>query len=78
MKNNGPPSEEDVEEALEEVERVMGLTEEEPAFSIECPGCDATVDVWDRDALPMDYECYTCAANFEVRGPEEVVRVEGW
>ncbi len=33
---------------------------------MECPGCGADVEVYDEDALPMGYECFRCAALYEV------------
>ena len=69
-------SEDDIKESLDEAKRVFELTDEEPAFIEECPGCSAEVPVWDPGILPTGYECYPCGANYTIkeRGVVEIDR----
>lgn len=62
-------SEEAIRDALEEARRQFGLTADEPEFVVDCPGCGHPVRVWDEADVPMGYECYDCAANYEVNYP---------
>lgn len=78
MADDGPATEADVREALDEAERRMGMTDDEPDFRVTCPGCGAAIEVWDEDDLPMGYECFQCAANYSVEGEDEVVLIDRW
>ena len=70
-------SEDACEQRLNEALRAFGLTDDEPAIHVECPGCSGEVEVYDEDALPMGYECFRCAALYEVvRGDDGDVKVE--
>lgn len=65
----------EVREALEAAERAFGLTDEPPAFSLSCPGCDGRVDVQDASSLPMSYECFRCAAVYEIESIDDDVEI---
>lgn len=70
-------SEDACEQRLNGALRAFGLTDDEPAIREECPGCGGEVEIYDEDALPMGYECFRCAALYEViRGNDGKVKVE--
>lgn len=71
-------TEEEIRETLEEARRQFGLTDEDPDLVVDCPGCGHPVRVWDESDLPMGYECFDCAANYEVQDADHVVLVEQW
>lgn len=71
-------TEEEIRDKLHEARRRFGLTDDTPAFIVDCPGCNHQVEVWDASDLPMGYECYGCAGTYEVQGEDEVDHIEWW
>jgi len=69
-------NEDDIRASLDEARRAFGLTDDDPDYVEECPGCGSEISVWDLDNLPMGYECYQCRANYTIneRGDVELVR----
>ena len=67
--------EDDIREALAEARRVFGLTDDDPDYVEECPGCSSEIPVWNLDDLLLGYECFHCAANYLIkeRGTVELV-----
>lgn len=68
----------DIRESLDEARRAFGLTDDNPEYVEECPGCGSEIPVWDFDDLPMGYECFQCAANYMIREQGTVELVRKW
>lgn len=70
--------EDDIRESLDEARRVFGLTDDDPEYVQECPGCSIGIPVWDLDDLPLGYECFHCAANYLIKEQGTVELVREW